>query len=289
MRRLTSLQQLSHAEVDNFEFPGLSLQLESDDPELREGFGLVFEDLVRTEASPTSHEYRIKKQPADLYSLEFDGHPVVQGVTRGEAFGYLEWHVTKLCLQGTQCGIALHAAAVAYEGRSLLLAGTSGSGKTTLALSLMLKGAEYLSDEAVFLSPSGGKLTAFPRALALKEGRDHWIDFPERSSVTENSSAWHIAGKTYIFPRRFGLKVANQPVSATAVILLERAAGPLSFVRIAPGEALLPLLRQVFPTEPHDQIMSTVTGLLRAAPCYRLRTSDLSDATEAAWSLLEGR
>jgi hypothetical protein len=48
---------------------------------------------------------------------------------------------------------ALHASAVARDGRGLLIAGDSGSGKSTTALSLIAAGWDWLADDVVLLGP----------------------------------------------------------------------------------------------------------------------------------------
>ncbi|MFY0570879.1 potassium transporter TrkH [Archangium lansingense] len=54
-----------------------------------------------------------------------------------------------------QGGLLLHAAAVAFSGRALVIVGPSGAGKSTLARSAVAAGGALLSDETVGLLPSG--------------------------------------------------------------------------------------------------------------------------------------
>jgi hypothetical protein len=54
-----------------------------------------------------------------------------------------------------QGGLLLHAAAVAFEGRALVIVGPSGAGKSTLARAAVAAGGRLLSDETVGLHPSG--------------------------------------------------------------------------------------------------------------------------------------
>jgi hypothetical protein len=48
----------------------------------------------------------------------------------------------------------LHAAAVGYRGRGLLLMGDSGAGKSTMALHCVLQGLEIVSEDGVFVTPA---------------------------------------------------------------------------------------------------------------------------------------
>lgn len=67
----------------------------------------------------------------------------------------------------------LHASAVAYSGRALLLTGPSGSGKSALALELMALGCTLVSDDTVILTVEGGRLLASapPATRGLIEAR----------------------------------------------------------------------------------------------------------------------
>lgn len=58
----------------------------------------------------------------------------------------------------------LHASAVAFDGRAVLLVGGSGSGKSTLALELIALGGQLVADDRVTLEDRNGTV---------------WIDAPE--------------------------------------------------------------------------------------------------------------
>jgi hypothetical protein len=63
--------------------------------------------------------------------------------------------------------ILVHAGAVVWRGRAILLPGRSGSGKSELVAALVRAGAEYLSDEFAVLDREG-KVHPYPRPLALR-------------------------------------------------------------------------------------------------------------------------
>ena len=64
--------------------------------------------------------------------------------------------------------LLLHAAAVARDGRCLILTGESGSGKSTLAALLGEAGWTFMGDEFVLLDPAIGNAQPFPRPVSLK-------------------------------------------------------------------------------------------------------------------------
>jgi len=280
---LTAVRQETAASAAVFGLPGFHFRLVSEDWELEDRFRLVFGEL-EGEAGLASnpHVYEVVCPSDATRTVLFDGEPIVEVVPLSSAFAFLEWHVTRHCLQHTDDGIALHAGAVERDGRAILLSGSSGSGKTTIALSLLSRGAHYLSDEAVFVS-SDGRVRGLPRALALKAGRSHWIDLPfggHRDATTHCEAD----GTTYVAPRALGFEVVGRRVEPGAVVLLQRTETEAGLSRLTAGEAFLPLLQQVFSNEPHEDILATVSSLLRRAPVYRLSGSDIVETT----SLVEG-
>ena len=63
--------------------------------------------------------------------------------------------------------LCLHATAVAWHGRGILIRGPSGAGKSTLALGLIDRGALLVGDDQVELEARSGALVmAAPKRLA---------------------------------------------------------------------------------------------------------------------------
>lgn len=59
----------------------------------------------------------------------------------------------------------MHASAVGFDGRAVLLTGASGSGKSTLALELMALGGVLVADDRIVVEPRTGGL---------------WLEAPDR-------------------------------------------------------------------------------------------------------------
>lgn len=70
-----------------------------------------------------------------------------------------------------QDGEILHASAVCFGSKGVLILGASGTGKTTLALQLMALGACLIADDRSFLT-SDGRLMAAPNISELVEVRN---------------------------------------------------------------------------------------------------------------------
>ena len=78
---------------------------------------------------------------------------------------------------------ATHAAALVYEGRTVVVVGRSGAGKTTLALALVRQGLGMLSDELALSAPDARTILPYRRGLHIRPGTPELIE--QLSFVTE--------------------------------------------------------------------------------------------------------
>lgn len=65
---------------------------------------------------------------------------------------------------------ALHAGAVAYNGKAYILAAPTGTGKTTLTACLTQNGFSYITDDCVIIEKSALAVHPFAKPLHLREG-----------------------------------------------------------------------------------------------------------------------
>lgn len=195
------------------------------------------------------------------------------------------WTITHLVLQPLltealrSAGfVALHAAALTYDGQAVLFPAESGSGKTALALALLRGGFRLLSDDSPLLRREQDRVVA--RA------------FPEPLNVTPRVLSWfpelrpHLAASLGIA----GIASAKFPVASEAVYgdcLAELAPvriivfpEPIGRARthihsLRKQEALLRLLPLVMtsaqPRYARDQFQ-LLSALVRGATCYAMDT-----------------
>jgi len=77
----------------------------------------------------------------------------------------------------------IHSAALAYQGRGLLLVAPSGTGKSTTSWAMLNSGFSYMSDELAPLAPGTLLIHPYPHALCLK-GEPPLFALPENSLMT---------------------------------------------------------------------------------------------------------
>ncbi len=110
--------------------------------------------------------------------LLYQGHSLAScaELLLGETCHWLAFH--------SSGGLVFHAAAVAQQGKGLLLPGNSGAGKTTLAAWLAVHGFDYLTDELVWVPQDSQELHGFTRPLNFKQAaRPLWEAWPQISSA----------------------------------------------------------------------------------------------------------
>jgi hypothetical protein len=185
----------------------------------------------------------------------------------------------------------LHAAALARDGRGLLIAAPSGSGKTTLAYTLVKEGWDFLSDDSVLLYQGDTfvDVLALRRLFALK--KDSRVHFPEL--VPHWSEATTSKGKHWVAPD--ALYPGRSVERSTPELLLfprlvdghESEIRPISRVdaiQLLAEQSALSLLNRVW-TREHFALLG---ALVKQAPSFELLAGrDLLEEPERAGRLVD--
>jgi hypothetical protein len=159
--------------------------------------------------------------------------------------------------------VFVHAGAVAYNGRGIVIPGKSFSGKTTLVAALARAGAEYYSDEYAVIQPDG-RLIPYPKELSLR--------MVEGSRVQTDRSIDDLGGIS-----------GSAPVDIGLLVLTEyRASSVWDPQSLSPAQGMVELLAHTEPVQARPETtLATVTKALRDATVLQGRRGD-ADATAAA-------
>ena len=174
-----------------------------------------------------------------------------------------------------RCGaVALHAAAAAVNGRSLLLIGESGAGKSTTSAALGLAGWDVLSDDISILwereSPQVAPATVGVCVWSDSHGA---LELPDRHSAPLPG----YTGKQRYVP---GYETNTSLVPLHALILLDRSSDVVmpQLTRVPPIEAVGRAARQRIRFNPGDQTgpelhqtFAALAAMVEISPCYRLQ------------------
>jgi hypothetical protein len=104
------------------------------------------------------------------FAVAADGDAPVAGLARGDLPTFVMDAVVRGLVKDLTTAVALHAGAVACNGKAALIAGPTGAGKSSLVAWLIGNGFDYLSDEIALLFAADTTILGLPRALVLKPG-----------------------------------------------------------------------------------------------------------------------
>jgi hypothetical protein len=174
------------------------------------------------------------------------------------------WQVAILAKEAT----FVHAGAVAWNGRAMILPGLSGAGKSTLVTQLLRRGAAYYSDEYAVLDREG-TLHAFPCALKLE-------DRP--------------AGLRRVRPEDLGAAIGYGPARIGVVAFPRYTQGiELQVEQLRRSQAALRLLEHMPAARLAPRPALTAAAQATAdAVCVGLRYEESGRAAETLIKLLEG-
>jgi hypothetical protein len=179
--------------------------------------------------------------------------------------------------------LAVHAGAVARDGRALLFAGPSGSGKSTCSLACARAGFDFLADDFVVCDPLDGfRSHAVYASAALDAGGLARLDAGvpaatgDKVLVTAGQSAM-----PRVMPSALPAALVLPRIAGANRTTLRRASAADALARLAPRS----ILRRAVPAA-HS--LRALAALVAAMPAYWLDLSaDPREVPETAAALLE--
>ena len=112
------------------------------------------------------HHAVVSEEAPDRYALHYEGKRFAADCPRGDLLHELS-RLAGRELSFARRGVPLNAAAVGWEGRTILVVGPDGGGKSSLAAWLVEKGFAYIADSEVSLLDESGTLAGFPGPLSF--------------------------------------------------------------------------------------------------------------------------
>lgn len=152
-----------------------------------------------------------------------DSRRIVRTLSRDDLLFDLRAELEQTMIESAQGRLFVHAGAVGWRGRAILIPGSSHSGKTSLVAALLRAGASYFSDEYAVLD-ARGRVHPYPRPLLVR--RNGSRDVRVRAD-------------------ELGARVARRPLPVGLVLVAPHRAGAVwQPTRLTPGHGVLALLRQ---------------------------------------------
>jgi hypothetical protein len=168
--------------------------------------------------------------------------------------------------------LAAHAGVVTDGRSAVVVPASSGTGKTTLVTALVQRGWHYLSDEALCLQWHDGRLSAYPRPLALST----WS-----AAALGLSPGVAGDGESFYAPSSLGAVGSAEGVAIAHIVLLERGHASPRLDPLKRQDALAELLRRSFNhfRDP-GRALDLLGGAVRIADTSVLRLGDPAAAAD---------
>jgi hypothetical protein len=175
----------------------------------------------------------------------------------------------------------LHAAALALEGRSVLLLGESTVGKSTFTAFAAAAGWDVLSDECIGIDADGSTLCSWPRPLVLRRGSPALEVLPACRSPLDG-------GRVVVPLERLGARQVSG-ASLGAVVLLDRRPDTSSpqVERYEPSQAICVLGEHSLDVDREPaRALLTFARIAARAPVFRLQYAEAAQALPVVAEIL---
>ena len=231
--------------------------------------------------------YELRPLPGGRVHVFLDGSLVLRSNSRAAAFDYVLWRASTETIERASGSVVLHAGAVSWRRRGIVLPAPPDAGKTTLTAGLVRAGFRYLSDEAAFIELATGLLHPFPRPLWMEEGSFEVLrglreGLPE--FLRTRRLSFHVAPAD-LRPRSIGSPCRVRFIVAPAYV-------PGAGTRLEPlsrAEAVVLLARNSFNTASEGSAaVERLADVAAGAACFRLVMGDLDPAVDVLSRLVKG-
>jgi hypothetical protein len=193
-----------------------------------------------------------------------------------------------LALVARRDRVPIHAGAIAWRGRAVLLAGHSTAGKSTLCYACLRDGFQLLSEDVVYVSLRRGlRLWGMPWQIhLLPNAVRHFAELADIPSALLANGKRKLTVET----SAFGSNRARRQADRAAVCIVERGAGAAS--ALEPIDQCVAVAALSHDLESGFDLHGTTTAAaeaLVAGGAYRLRVgSDLAGAVGLLRELTDG-
>lgn len=194
------------------------------------------------------------REPGWAFEIECNGAPVGRAADLQGLLDRFEDHAKIETAWRARDHLLVHAGAVGWRGRGIVLPGRSGTGKTTLVRALLRAGAEYYSDEFAVLD-ARGRVHPCPVPLSIRGSGPR----PAR-----------------VHTEALGARVATVPAPVSLIVVTEyRSRARWRPRALSRGEALLALMANtVAARQPPDRTMPILRATVLRARAIESRRGE---------------
>jgi len=179
--------------------------------------------------------------------------------------------------------VPLHGACVGSEGRGVLLLGATGSGKSTLALHSLLRGLDFLAEDALFVDPQRMLATGIGNFLHLRPELLRLVDDATRAWIAAAPTIHRRSGaaKYEVDIRHGRARLAPAPPQLVAAVFVSAttATDPRQLLQPIDGATVLERLTEDQPYAAAQPGWSLFARQLQRLGVYELQRGTHPDAS----------
>ncbi len=199
------------------------------------------------------------------HTLFEGGELVLKSRSKKQMYESFERRLKMYVAEMARRRVFVHAGAVGWNGKAIIIPGRSYSGKTTLVRELVRAGATYYSDEYAVLDMQG-RLHPYPQPLAIRQN----------GSYTQKKHPVETLGGV----------VGSKPLSVGLVIVSKyRENARWRPAKLTAGQGVLALLNNTVPARRKPEVVLPV--LQKAVTVATILKGDRSEAEEIVHRILE--
>lgn len=259
--------------------------------DLRDTIENLFGDLPTGDETADTAEMALTETPDGEWNIRFADEDRWTGQPADWCAAKLITDVSRLALDADPDRLHLHAAALALDGKGVLISAESGTGKTTLAVAMARRGWTYVSDEMVAFEVDDRIARGFAKPLSLKPGGHALlpgvIDAAVPLASRDDDEPWVHLRASSLAP------AVDDHVEPAAIVILQRLAdAPVDVERLPvalhPVDAVVALMSQTM--DPGRFGPDAVTVLARLAArcrCVALAVGPIESSVAAVASAVE--
>jgi Coenzyme PQQ synthesis protein D (PqqD) len=188
--------------------------------------------------------------------------------------------------------LGLHAAAVYYQGKCILMPAPSGSGKSTLTAALVGSGFSHCADDLVLLTPAPVYMRPVPVAVGLKTGSWNLLAsyHPNLALLPTHLRSDGKQVRYLVPPADTGTTIPAHPLPIDYIVFPQflNDGNKAVLAEIGSAEGLCRLTEAGYEMQ-DDMTADSVRQLvdwIKNVPCYSMHFNQLDDAVSVILSLL---
>lgn len=250
-------------------FQGQEVAVTSDASEVLAGVGRLFSTMLAPAATRAAGEIEVSRN-GGRYHVTGNTEVNLEDGSLADVLRCLRFSVIQVLIQARPDLLWLHAGAVAWGERAMLLPGARGRGKSTVVTGLCVRGWTYLSDDVVPLNPSSSLAVPFPltpakRVFPGQEMPAGWLRAPTKVKVSLTPGS-----------------ICQQPVPVAALVFPSYGvAASTELFPCPPAQAAVELLQHCWNFASHrEAAVGYLCDLADRVPAFHLSFSDGDRAAE---------